>query len=87
MKFLGSELRLNISTSAVGSVRVEIQQADGKVIPEYELSNCPALYVDKLDVPVSWKQGTDVGRLAGKTIRPRFELKDADLYALRFVKP
>ena len=68
-------------------MRVEIQQADGKVIPGYELSNCPDLYVDKLDVPVSWKQGTDVSRLAEKTIRLRFELKDADLYALRFVNP
>ena len=87
LKFVGSQLRLNVFTSAVGSVRVEIQQADGKVIPGYELSNCPDLYVDKLDVPVSWKQGTDVGRLAGKPIRLRFELKDADLYALRFVDP
>ena len=33
-----------------------------------------------------WKQGPDVGALAGKPVRLRFVLKDADLYSLRFCK-
>lgn len=28
--------------------------------------------------------GTDVGSLAGKTVRLRFVLKDADLYSIKF---
>jgi len=33
---------------------------------------------------VSWKSGADLGKLAGQTVRLRFELKDADLYSLQF---
>jgi hypothetical protein len=33
---------------------------------------------------VVWKQGSDVGKLAGQPIRLRFVLNDADLYAIRF---
>jgi len=33
---------------------------------------------------VRWKQGADVGALAGKAVRLRFVMKDADLFALRF---
>jgi hypothetical protein len=32
----------------------------------------------------SWKSGTDVSQLAGKPVRLRFELKDADLYSFQF---
>ena len=34
----------------------------------------------------SWMNGSDVSSLAGKPIRLRFRLKDADLFALQFVK-
>jgi len=33
---------------------------------------------------VVWKKGADVGRLAGRPVRLRFVMKDADLFALRF---
>ncbi len=32
----------------------------------------------------AWVGGSDFGQLAGQTIRLRFEMKDADLYSLRF---
>ena len=39
---------------------------------------------DALDRVVGWKGNGDVSSLAGKPIRLRFVLSDADLYALRF---
>ncbi len=36
------------------------------------------------DRAVTWKTGSDVGRLAGKPVRLHFQLKDADLYAFWF---
>jgi hypothetical protein len=33
---------------------------------------------------VTWKQGSDVSTLAGKPIRLRLALRDADLYAFGF---
>ena len=75
---------MNYSTSAAGSVRVEIQDADGKPIPGYALDDCPEIYGDALAEVVRWKGGDDVGKLAGKPVRLRFVLKDADLYSIRF---
>ena len=43
-------------------------------------------YGDQIDRVVSWKSGTDVSQLAGKPVRLKVELKDADLYSFRFIK-
>ena len=39
---------------------------------------------DEIARVVSWKGNTDVSALAGKAVRLRFILKDADLYSIRF---
>ena len=82
--FKGSKLTLNFSTSAAGSIKVEVQDESGKPIPGYALADCDEVFGDAIERPVSWKSGTDVTKLAGKPVRLRFVLKDADLYALRF---
>jgi len=82
--FGGRQLRINYSTSAVGSVRVEIQSAEGNALPGYELHNCIEIYGDKLDGSVAWKSQPDVASLAGRAVRLRFVMRDADLYAFRF---
>ena len=84
LRFAGKSLRLNFSTSAVGSVRVEIQDAHGKPIPGYAMQDCPEIYGDKTDGAVTWKASGDVSNLAGKVVRLRFVLRDADLFAFRF---
>ena len=85
--FAGRELELNYSTSAVGSVRVEIQDLDGSPYPGHALEDCPEKFGDEIEGAMSWKGGADVGRLAGRPVRLRFALKDADLYAFRFRAP
>jgi hypothetical protein len=83
-RFTGNRLHLNFSTSAVGWIKVELQDAAGQPIPGFTLADCPEIYGDKLDAPVTWKGGADVGTLAGKTVRLRFNMSDADLYAFQF---
>jgi hypothetical protein len=39
-----------------------------------------------LDRVVTWKNGSDVGTLAGKPIRIRFRIKDADLFSFQFTE-
>lgn len=82
--FKGSTLVLNFATSAAGSIRVEIQEAAGKPIPGYSLADSAEVFGDSVERTVFWKSGSDVGKLAGKPLRLRFVLKDADLYSLRF---
>jgi hypothetical protein len=82
--FEGNELEINCSTSAAGGIRVEIQDIDGKPIPGHTLAESSEIIGDEISRVVSWKNGADVARLAGRPIRLRFIMKDADLYSLRF---
>ena len=82
--FAGRELELNYSTSAVGFVRVEIQDADGRPVPGFSVDDCYEKFGDEIDGVVSWSGGSELSSLAGRPVRLRFALKDADLYAFRF---
>ena len=84
LRFSGRQLALNFATSAAGSVRVEIQDANGQPFPGFTLDDCPPIFGDTIERHVTWKQGTDVSAVAGQAIRLRFVLKDADVYAFQF---
>jgi len=82
--FKGRHLIINFATSAAGSIRVEIQDPAGKPVGGFALADCPDIFGDAIERQVSWKNGADVSKLAGKPVRLRVVLKDADLYSLRF---
>jgi hypothetical protein len=82
--FAGNQLSLNVSTSAAGSVRIEIQNSEGQALPGFALDDCHEVYGDDLERIVAWKGNPDLGALAGRSVRLRFELRDADLYSFRF---
>lgn len=83
-RFAGKELFLNFATSAAGSVRVEIQRADGAPIEGYTLDDSAELIGNFIDRPVSWRGNSDASALAGTPVRLRFVMKDADVYALQW---
>ena len=82
--FQGSRLSMNFSTSAFGSLRVELQDAGGKPIPGFALADSVELYGDTVARAAKWKNDPDLATLAGKPVRLRFVLRDADLYSLKF---
>jgi hypothetical protein len=82
--FAGQRLLLNFATSAAGSILVEIQDADGTPMAGHALDDAVELIGNEIERPYRWKSGDDISGLAGKPVRLRFVLKDADLYALRF---
>jgi len=84
LRFEGRQLALNFSTSAAGGIRVEIQNLEGKPLPGFSREDCPRLFGDTTERVVTWRHGTDVGSLAGQTVRLCFVLNDADLYAFQF---
>ncbi len=75
-----------MSTSGAGSIRVEVQDADGSPLPGFSIADCHDVIGDELDRAVSWAGGSDLSSLAGTPARLRFELSDADLYALEFAR-
>lgn len=84
LRFSGKELEVNLATSAAGGFRVEIQNEAGQPLPGYTLQDCPEMIGDEIGRVVSWKGGSDVSALAGRAIRLRFVMNDADLYSFQF---
>jgi len=82
--FRGKELEINYSTSAAGSIRVELQDSAGQPVPGYTLADAAEIVGDHLGRQVRWKAGSDLSPLAGRQVRLRFAMKDADLFSLRF---
>ncbi|MEC3878966.1 hypothetical protein [Parapedobacter sp. 10938] len=86
IRFDGVRLIINYASSAVGGLRVEIQNSEGKPISGYTLSDCDEIYGDQLDRTVTWNGSEDVADLSNKPIRLRFSLADADLYSFVFLE-
>jgi hypothetical protein len=82
--FEGNQLEINFSTSAAGSIRLEIQDATGRPIPGFTLGETPEIFGDAIDYTVPLRAGSNLGPLAGQPVRLRFVLRDADLYSFRF---
>ena len=82
--FAGKQLVLNFSTSAAGSIRVELQTPNGDPIEGFALSDCQEIFGDAIERAVTWTADSDLGKLAAQPIRLRFVMKDADLFAIRF---
>ncbi len=82
--FEGGTLVINFSTSAVGSVQVELQDANGNPIPGFALEDCEPFWGDEIERIVDFTGGHDVSALAGQPVRLRFVMHDADLYSIRF---
>ena len=81
--FTGKALTMNFATSAAGGIQVEIQDAAGKPIPGFALADAQSTFGDSIDRTVTWKSGGDVSSLAGKVVKLRFVLNDADLYSIK----
>jgi hypothetical protein len=84
--FRGSELEMNYSTSAPGEIRFEIQDTSGKSVPGFTLDDSPTIIGNEIARIVRWKSGKSLKELAGKPVRLRMVMKDADLYSLRFIE-
>lgn len=82
--FEGSRLALNFSTSAAGSIRIEILDTSDRPIAGYGLADSPEMFGDSLERIARWNAGPDVSALSGRPVKLRFVLKDADLYSFQF---
>ena len=61
-----------------------IRDANGNALPGFTLDDCVPVIGDRIDSVVRWKSDADLEDVAGEAVRVRFELKDADLFSMRF---
>ena len=80
----GGELHINVD-SWRGQVRVEILDASsGQVIPGFSRDECIPAVTDSIDETMQWQGERQFGELEGKTVRIRFWVLKAELYAFWF---
>ena len=82
-KLDGNELELNVDASR-GIAAVEILDASGEPIPGFAREDCLDIHgVDELHLQPGWISNPNLSSLNGKTIRLKFELQNAHLYAFK----
>lgn len=84
LRYRGDQLHLNFSTSAGGVIQTEILGEDGNPLEGFGLNQNIPLTGDSIDQSVRWKGQGGLGRVAGRNIRVRFTLQEADIFALQF---
>lgn len=80
VRFSGRHLFVNVNCPE-GGLRVGVLDRDGNAIEPFTADRCVAVSVDKTLHRVEWKSGGDLGSLAGRPVRFRFELEGGALYA------
>lgn len=84
LQFEGDSLIINFSTSAAGSIKVEIQNINGIPVKGFELENSKEIIGNEISKHVIWKENSNLNNLKNRIIKLRFEMKDADLFSLKF---
>jgi hypothetical protein len=82
LTFEGSKLSVNLVSK--GPTRVEVQDAAGRPLPGFALDDCLPISADSIDQVVRWKSGDDLSKLAGRPVRLRFVMEEADLFSICF---
>ncbi|MGC3966872.1 MAG: hypothetical protein QM775_05725 [Pirellulales bacterium] len=78
----GHQLTVNYRASAGGSLRVELQDAEGRPLQGFRAEDCEPLTGDEIDAPVRWKANATPNGAA--PFRIRYVLENATLYAMKF---
>lgn len=79
IRFTGRHAFINADID--GEVRMEVLDAAGRVIAPYSIDRCMPMTGDATRLPVQWRGGTSLAELRGQTVRFRFTLTRARLFA------
>ncbi len=78
--YKGEHLEINYSTSAAGSIQVELLDMDGSAMEESVV-----IFGDEIGRIVKWKKNDSLGQWQDRPVRLRFNMIEADIYSFRFV--
>ncbi|MEO6787448.1 MAG: glycosyl hydrolase family 32 [Chthoniobacteraceae bacterium] len=80
LRFSGKQLFVNLAAPQ-GELRAEVLDKDGKVIAPFTKENSITASGDKTLLKLNWKDGGDLSKLAGESVRFRFHLRNGALYS------
>lgn len=82
LTFEGRTLTLNINSEGAG--KAALLDESGQELPGFGIADCDPISVDSTEHVVTWRGNGSVRRHAGKTVRVKFELQNAKLFAFQF---
>ena len=85
ISFKGTELQLNIDTSAGGSAKIEFQDLSGKPIRDFSIENCDTINGNSVKMPVSFNGNKNLKDLSEKPIKIYIKTYDTKLYGFQFL--
>ena len=84
LTFTGNTLIVNYSTSAAGSMQVELQTVEGTPLKGFQLEDCAPIIGDEIERTIHWKEDPKLEELAEKPVRLRFVMTECDVYSFGF---
>ncbi len=84
--FTGARLVVNYATSAIGSLRFALCDEAGKALAGFDLADSEVLFGNEIGHEVVWRGGASPGALAGRPVRLRIRMQDAQLFAFQFAE-
>lgn len=84
--FSGDRLVVNYTTSAIGSIRFGLCDAEGNSLPGLDMRESEVLFGNEINHAVKWIDGPDLAKWAGQPVRLRIRMFDAELYAFQFAQ-
>jgi hypothetical protein len=82
---IGAALRLNPPQRREVVLKMDQTWESGWLLARYSAEDCDVIYGDEQERDVTWRGQSDLSFLKGKKVQFKFELIDADLYALQVV--
>jgi hypothetical protein len=80
VRFAGKRLFVNVDSTA-GEMRVEVLDANNKVLKGYSADDCMPLRIDNTLAEVRWRSVKDLPEKSGQPVKFRFLLRNARLFA------
>ncbi|MDP6778764.1 MAG: hypothetical protein QGI83_18560, partial [Candidatus Latescibacteria bacterium] len=82
----GDLLEINYATSAAGGLKVGLVDGLDREVAGFSTEDCEEIYGDEISRIVTWAAGQRVSASAGRPVRLRFQMHEADLFSFRFVR-
>lgn len=80
----GPTLRLNVDTSALGRLQVQLQDENDTPIPGFGFDDCDPITTNATQAKATWAGRAGLGTLLGRSVRLGFRGRRAKLFAFYF---
>ncbi len=84
LTFEGDRLELNLDGSAGGWLKIEIQDAQGRALSGFGLTEADAVRGNSTAKSVSWRGSGNLTEITDVPVKLRFVMRDIKLYAFQF---